>query len=111
MTDAGGTNEVRLFSDAGIYPVYIVVNTEVTNGETIPVDGTNGVPGIQAEDTCIVLGGMNLADETSISGGTISAEYDKTAMHFTVTDAGASDDPVCIIFMHVPVTDDFIGDL
>ena len=45
----------------------MVYNTEVSNGETIPLDGTGtGVPGIQAEDKVIILGGANLTDETSI---------------------------------------------
>lgn len=109
MTDAGGTNKVIQLSNCGSYMLYMVYNTEVSNGETIPIDGTDGVPGIQAEDKVFILSGANLTDETQIGGATVTCEYGETEMHFTWTDAGASDDDVAIVFMYVPQGDPFIG--
>lgn len=110
MTDAGGTNTVIQLSNEGPYMKYLVYNTEVTNGETVPIDGTNGVPGIKAEDKVIVLGGTNFSDEKSLWGATFtSVEYDETAMHFTVVDSGASDDDIAIVFIYIPQGDPFLG--
>lgn len=110
MADAGGTNAVKLLQNVGEYSIYMVYNTQVSNGETVPIDGTGGVPGIKAGDKVVVLGGMNFTDETALWGATFtSVEYSETNMHFTVVDTGASDDDIAIVFMYIPQSDPFVG--
>lgn len=109
MADAGGTNTVVQIGNEGPYMKYVVYNTSADNAETIPIDGTNGVPGIQAEDKVIVVGGMNFSDETALWGATFTGvEYDETNMHFTLAGSMSGDD-IAIVFIYIPQSDPFLG--
>lgn len=109
-SDAGGTNTVTQISNEGPYMIFLARNTSTDNAEGIPIDGTDGVPGIQAEDKVIILGGTNFSDETSLWGATFTAaEYDETTMQIIVA-GGMSSDDVGVLFMYIPQTDPFLGD-
>lgn len=111
MVDAGGTNSVIQISNEGPYMIFLVRNDSVDNGQMIPIDGTNGVPGIQAGDKVIAMGGTNFSAEKSLWGGTFtSVEYSETNMHFTVVDSGASSHDIAIVFVYIPQGDTLLGD-
>lgn len=100
MADAGGTTTLELISNVGQYPLYKIKNTSVDDGETIPLDGPANSP-VKAEDKVIIVGALNETDEKQGAGATLSVEYDETAMHFTVTESGITDDIVSILFYYV----------
>lgn len=101
MVDAGGTNTLVKLADLGQCMVFALTNSSVDSTETIPFDGPSNSP-VKAEDQVIVLGMLNQTTESQSSGTALSCEYDETAMHFTVTEAGITDDVVTIVFMYIP---------
>lgn len=109
MVDAGGTTTLIKLSDEGPYMKYLIRNDSVDNGETIPFDGPSNSP-VSAEDKVMVIGGANMTQETQVQGATTTVEYDETAMHFTVTDAGASSSDIYIVFIYIPQGDPSLGD-
>lgn len=109
MTDAGGTTTLIQLGNEGPYMKYLIRNTSVDNGQTIPFDGPSNSP-VVAEDKVIILGGTNFTQETAIGGGTTTVEYDETAKHFTVTDASASSSDVAIVFIYIPKGDSALAD-
>lgn len=111
MTDAGGTTTCNLLTNVGTYETWIVHNTSVDDGETIPIDGTGGagVPGIQAEDRVMIRSISNWTEETSGAGTALSAEYDETNMHFTVTESGITSDSIAIEFILIRANDKALG--
>ncbi len=109
MTDAGGTTTLIKLSEEGPYMKYLLKNTSVTTAETIPFDGPSNSPVI-AEDKVIILSVFNFTDETSSAGTALSAEYDETNMHFTITESGASDEEIGVVFYYVPKADPELGD-
>jgi len=107
MADAGGTTTLITVGTEGPYTRYILHNTEWDSGETLPFDIT-GSP-VVAEDRVVILGVQDWTNETSGASGNITAEYDETNMHFTVTDSGVSAASVCVMFLHIPGTDGDLG--
>jgi len=97
MTDAGGTNTFEVLDNVGQYQLCKISNDSVDNGETIPLDGPSNSP-IKAEDQVMIVGILNETTESSGAGIVLSAEYDETAMHFTITESGITDDVVTIFF-------------
>lgn len=108
MVDAGGTNTLIQLSNEGPYMKYLLRNDSVDNGQTIPFDGpANSL--VQAEDRVVILSVHNMTQETSSAGTVTSAEYDETAMHFTVTDAAASSSDLMVVFIYIPSGDTALG--
>lgn len=107
MADAAGTTTLIKCGTEGPYNRYIVHNTDWDSGQTLPVDIT-GSP-IQAEDRVMVLGVQDWTNETSGASGDITAEYDETARHFTVTDSGVSTASCAVCFLHIPAGDGDLG--
>lgn len=107
MADAGGTTTLIKCGQEGPYTRYILHNTDVDSGETIPFDIT-GSP-VNAEDRVIILGGQDWTNETSAASGNCTFEYDETAKHFTFTDSGVTAASVCVCFLHIPATDGDLG--
>jgi len=108
MTDAGGTTTLIQLGNEGPYMKYILKNTSVDSGETIPFDGPSNSP-VAAEDRVIILGLFNFTNETSGAGTALSAAYDETAMHFTITESGITDDDVGVVFIYIPQGDATLG--
>ncbi len=109
MTDAGGTNTLIKLSDEGPYMKYLLKNDSVDTTETIPFDGPSNSP-VVAEDKVIILGVFNFTSEASGAGAALSAEYDETNMHFTITESGAADDDIGVVFYYIPQADSELGD-
>lgn len=109
MTDAGGTTKLIKVGTEGPYNRYIVHNTSVTDGETIPVD-VSGSP-IQAEDRVVIISVFNWASETSSAeqGNALGAAYDETNRHFTITESGKTDESIGVCFLHIPQNDNDLG--
>jgi len=112
MADAGGTQTCKQLSNEGGLMKFIVTNTEVTSGETIPLDGAagTGVPGLQVEDKIIVLGALNHTAETQLNASALTAAYDETAMHITVTESGKTDEKYSVVFLYIPQANREFGD-
>lgn len=97
MSDAGGTNTFEILANVGERMLCKVRNTSVDSTETIPLDGmSNSV--ISAGDTVILLGALNETTETQLAGTAIGIEYSKSAMHFTITESGITDEVYTIMF-------------
>jgi len=109
MADAGGTDTLIQLGNEGPYMKYLLKNTDVDDGETIPFDGPSNSP-VVAEDKVIILGVFNFTNETSGAGTALSAEYDETAMHFTITESGVTSDEIGVVFMYIPKGDIALGD-
>ena len=97
MVDAGGTTTFEILSNVGPYMLCKVSNTSVDSTETIPLDGPSNSP-VVAEDQVVIVGALNETTESQLGGSALTVEYDETAMHFTVTESGATDDVVSIYF-------------
>lgn len=112
MADAGGTQTCVQLSNEGGLMKFAVTNTQVTSGETVPLDGAagTGVPGLSAEDKVIVVGALNHTSETQLNASALTVAYDETAMHFTVTESGKTDEKYTIIFYYIPQSNKQLGD-
>jgi len=73
------------------------LKSTLTNGETVPIPSSGDGSWISASTKVMVLETNNLSDGKS--GGVCSVVYDDSSKTFTVTDAGASDDDVRILFL------------
>ncbi len=109
MGDAGGTNTLIQLSNEGPYMKYLLVNDSVDTTETIPFDGPSNSP-VVAEDKVIILSVFNFTSEASSAGTALSAEYDETEMHFTITESAAADDEIGVVFLYIPKGDSELGD-
>jgi len=109
MADAGGTNTLVQLSNEGPYMKFLLKNDSCDDGETIPFDGPSNSP-VVAEDKVIILGVFNFTAETSGAGTALSAEYDETAMHFTITESGITADDIGVVFLYIPKGDSTLGD-
>lgn len=109
MSDAGGTTTLIQLSNEGPYMKYLLKNDDTDDGETIPFDVPSNSP-VRAEDKVIILGVFNFTAETSGEGTALSTEYDETAMHFTITESGVTEDDIGVVFMYIPQADSELGD-
>ena len=109
MSDAGGTTTLIKLSDEGPYMKYLLKNDDCDDGETIPFDGPSNSP-VVAEDKVIILGVFNFTTETSGAGTALSAEYDETEKHFTITESGVTEDDIGVVFYYIPQSDAELGD-
>lgn len=100
MTDASGTNTLRIISNVGKHLLYEIKNNDVDDGETIPFDSPSNSP-VVAEDQVIVIGMYNETTEKTGGGGALSCEYDESNMHFTVTESGITTDVIRIQFYYL----------
>ena len=109
MADAGGTTTLVQIGNEGPYMKYILHNTAVTDGETIPFDIT-GSP-VQAEDRVLILSVFNWTSETdsSAQGNALGALYDESNMHFTIVESGKTDESIGVCFIYIPQGDDELG--
>jgi hypothetical protein len=75
----------------------LCLKATTTNGETITIPTTGDGAWVNTSTKVMVVESNNITDGTS--AGVVSVAYDDGNRRFTVTDAGASDDDVRILFL------------
>ncbi len=83
----------RRISQEGLFTLWEIKGT-LTNGETLDIPTADP---ITTSSTVSVVAVNNITDGTTF--GIVSAPYTSASRLFTITDAGASDDDVRVIYM------------
>ena len=95
---AGTSITIKRIGSAGEKTLYEIAG-EISNGETLDIPAANAE--ITTSSIVQIIGVNNTSDGTG-GNATCSATYTKATRLFTITDAGASDNDVRVLF--------FVGD-
>lgn len=96
MTDATSISCEKIMDTQNGWQLLQIKGT-LTNGETLTIPTSGDGSWVSTGTEVCIVSCNNLSDGTS--AGTVSATYTAASRLFTVTDAGASDNDVRVLFL------------
>ena len=94
-TEAGGTTTLKLVSNAGPFPLYMIKNDSIDTAEGVSLPST--AP-FTTSSKIVIVGALNADTESQLADGEMTIEYVAADKQFVLTESGASGDTVRILF-------------